>query len=146
VPRSCGGTLCLGGVCRPLEEVSDGGLALPDGGTTPDAGPLCRANGQGCAFSNDCCSQVCTNGTCGAATVCQGLGGICTASADCCSGSSCVIATGAEFGTCQAATCVSSGQTCSAGGTPCCAGLGCLTSQLLPCGATGACTCTVAIN
>jgi hypothetical protein len=149
----CGGAFCIGGVCRPFEEGGgdagtnpDGGNVLPDGGMTPDAGPLCSANGATCQFSADCCSQICTNGTCGTPVVCQGTGAVCTATADCCSGNTCVIPAGAEFGTCQMAACVGAGQTCSAGGTSCCSGLSCLTGQLQPCGAAGACTCTVPIN
>ncbi|MDP1825537.1 MAG: hypothetical protein Q8L48_19920 [Archangium sp.] len=146
----CGGALCLGGVCRPFEEGPGDAGTLPDGGAVDagvsDGGGLCRANGLGCAFSADCCSQICTAGVCGTPVVCQGIGAICTASSDCCSGSTCVIAAGAEFGTCQGAQCVGSGQTCSMGGTSCCSGLSCLNASLQTCGATGACTCTVQIN
>jgi hypothetical protein len=147
---NCCGALCLEGVCRPFEEgggggdggVVDGGsTTLPDGGST-----LCHPNGQACAFSADCCSQICTNGTCGTPVVCQGLGALCTSSSDCCSGATCAIPAGAEFGVCQASMCVNSGQTCAAGGTPCCAGLACLDVNYGTCGATGACTCTVQIN
>ena len=150
----CGGTLCLSGACRPLVETTDAGT-LPDGGTNPvDAGTtlpdggstLCRANGLSCAFSANCCSQICTNGTCGTPLVCQGVGGTCTSTADCCSGTTCVIAAGSQFGACQASTCVGPGQTCSMGGTSCCSPLSCLDGNLAVCGATGSCTCTVQIN
>ena len=148
----CGGAFCIAGVCRPFTETGGDGGVSPDGGMTTadggavDAGPLCKANGGTCAFSADCCSQICTNGVCGTPVVCQGIGAICTASADCCSSASCVIVAGAQFGSCQAAACVGAGQTCSMGGTSCCSPLSCLNGQLQTCGATGACTCTVAIN
>ncbi len=152
---NCCNALCLGGVCRPFSEnpgdggtTTDGGVViLPDGGEAlPDGGTLCAPNGSGCTFSNDCCSQICTNGVCGTPTMCQGTGASCTATGDCCSGLSCSIPAGSNVGTCQAASCVGAGQTCSAGGTSCCSGLSCLTATYATCGAAGQCTCTVAIN
>jgi hypothetical protein len=137
----CEGTFCIQGACRPFEE---GDAGVVDGGT--DAGTLCRANREACQFSVECCSQICTNGTCSPSVVCQPVGAVCTSSADCCSGNACVIPGGSTTGTCQPNSCVGPGQTCSVGGTPCCAGLGCYTPLLTPCGATGPCTCTVPIN
>lgn len=146
----CGGTSCIGGACRIPTGSSDGGTST-DGGTTADGGAsdagLCVANGQTCQFSAECCSQICTNGTCSPPVACQGSGAQCTSSADCCSGFTCNIPPGAEFGGfCEQAGCVSAGQTCALGGTSCCAGLGCLDANRNACGANGACSCTVLIQ
>ena len=150
----CAGTSCILNVCRPPLPMVDGGTATDagssggtDGGMMAiDAGSLCRANGAGCQFSVQCCSQQCNGGVCGPAVTCSPLGGTCGANADCCSGSTCSIPAGQQTGTCSASTCVSQGQTCTAGGQSCCSGLGCLDPNFLPCSGMGSCTCRFGIQ
>lgn len=142
----CAGNSCLLNVCRPPVTMMDAGVPADGGMGGLDAGSLCRANGATCQFSIDCCSQVCTNATCGPALICQPVGGACRASADCCSGTTCAIPAGQQTGTCSASTCVAQGQTCTAGGQSCCAGLGCYDSNFFPCSGSGSCSCRFGIQ
>jgi len=111
-----------------------------------DAGMLCRANGNACMSSNQCCSMICTNGMCTPPNVCQGIGGVCSSNTDCCAGTTCNIPAGQQAGTCAASTCVAQGQSCTSGGQGCCANLTCLDQNFLPCGELGSCTCRIGIQ
>ncbi|MBF5044048.1 hypothetical protein FGE12_16740 [Aggregicoccus sp. 17bor-14] len=144
----CAGTSCLenGELSYACKVPSTGGGSGSDAGT-PDAGSVCKANGTTCGSSTECCSSVCTNGTCQQPPQCQPQAAACTTSGDCCTGLSCNIPAGATSGTCQlGATCSSAGQTCSPT-LGCCSGLACLDSAGANCsGTTGACACHYTIQ
>jgi hypothetical protein len=107
----CGGLGAKGGVCQldPLGIPRCNGL-----------GDTCRAAGESCASSDDCCDdRPCVPNAdgllhCGAG-VCQKSGGSCTIDADCCPGTSCVRLPGSTDGTCGGDT--GGGGTGGTGGT-----------------------------
>jgi hypothetical protein len=69
----------------------------------------CRAIGQTCSYSGDCCNNApCVpnaSGTlvCGA-SACSPSAGPCTSTADCCNGLNCIVPLGSTNGTCGAVT------------------------------------------
>jgi hypothetical protein len=147
---------CTGTECRTTSELTKACQSTtvtppPDGGTggTTDGGGTggtCAANGSTCSGGAQCCSGICSSGTCVAPAVCQPETGLCTTNADCCSGLSCAVPQGSTVGSCtKGATCSSSGQACSptAG---CCSGLSCRNSFGGLCDGSSACTCRVVIN
>jgi hypothetical protein len=149
-----GGACCEGTVCQAAIEgpyacqapAPDGGTAdggTTDGGTTD--GGSCKVNGSSCTSGIECCSAVCTSGTCQTPVTCEPQNGPCTANADCCTGLQCTVQPGQPTGTCQpGATCPSAGQQCSPT-VPCCPGLSC-TQQgtYVLCNGTTACSCVFA--
>jgi len=141
---------CSGLVCRPNSEVTSACLpplespdaGTPDGGT--DGGDACSANGVACATGGDCCSEICTNGVCGAPAACQPEDGACTSGGDCCQGLQCAPGEGGGM-TCQpGATCSAAGQACTAAGG-CCSGLICLAGGNA-CDGSQPCACAVVID
>ncbi|MGQ0505807.1 MAG: hypothetical protein ACT4TC_10865 [Myxococcaceae bacterium] len=138
-------TCCAGTQCLSTGELSPKACQIPPVASMPDAG-VCKANGGACTGGAQCCSGICSSGTCQPAAVCQGSGGACSGSADCCVGLSCQIPSGATIGTCATgATCSGYGQTCSPN-TPCCSGGVCRNTVGQVCDGTTACTCQVVIN
>ncbi len=102
----------------------------------------CRANGSTCSLPTDCCSAICTNGTC-SVTACRVTGSTCSLPTDCCSaictngicqttgcratGSACSLQTDCcstfcTNGTCSATGCRATGLACSLP-TDCCSGV-----------------------
>ena len=81
-----------GTICR---EERCGPVGAEGGATPPDAAPTtCSSDGVSCFSSDDCCSRMCTNGTCGATApvpttpACRALYELCQA--DCCAGLTCM--------------------------------------------------------
>lgn len=152
----CPGTECLasgggGFACRAPAPSADAGLGDGDGGPfdggpLPDAAPACSANGAPCSSGGDCCSGICTTGSCRAPSACQPELSPCSASADCCGGLSCDIPGGATSGTCRpGATCGNIGQACTLEQS-CCAPLAC--NRLggpSACDGTTACVCVISL-
>lgn len=87
----------------------------------------CRAVGESCGSSNECCGlATCTNGTCKAGGCVAPQGG-CTSAFDCCwdGTTACIQEGGGGFTCCRgnAASCVTAGDCC--GGAPCIGGACC---------------------
>jgi hypothetical protein len=116
------GSGCGGAVFSPVsgDDAGDGGGPVPeaspqdapaavdgppvmdapvvvDAPVTIDSAGMCQVDGVPCLSPGQCCSGVCTGGTCGGTTPsCLGNGVACSSASECCSGD-CV-------GTCQATT------------------------------------------
>jgi hypothetical protein len=143
-PSTDGGT--DGGTCKADLQTCGGNAECCSGICSGGTCVSCKPNGESCASSGQCCSQVCEGGVCRVPIICQGTDEACTSSSDCCSGLSCVTPPGSTGGICQSATCASSGQACSPT-FGCCPGTTCYKSGTLQlCDGTTACTCTPQIG
>jgi hypothetical protein len=92
------------------------------GGTCTPLNTTCKTLGNGCAQPSDCCSNLCSGGTCQASSFCGQAGDSCAAATDCCTGT-CNVGAGQTLGTCAAtppggpANCgMADGQLCGGGG------------------------------
>jgi hypothetical protein len=75
--NACCTDTCVGGKCAPI-----GGGGGGDGGTA-----ACTTAGNTCASNAQCCSGLCSSGTCNiASSYCTQQGDICFHAADCCGG------------------------------------------------------------
>lgn len=131
---------CSGSECLAVDEIN---YACQLAGSA-DGGTTCNANGDTCATSSDCCSEICEGGVCQAPELCQPQDASCSVSGDCCSGLTCIIPTGASSGTCElGSTCPEAGQTCSPTNLCCNEGvsLSCLNSSGFACDGTTSCAC-----
>jgi hypothetical protein len=130
----CGGLGANGGVCQldPLGVPRCNGL-----------GDECRAAGETCASTDDCCDdRPCvpdSNGVlrCGS-DECQPAGDSCTVNGDCCPGGVCVLAPGSTVGTCGGEPTTSGGEggatgTGGSGSTGICAEYGQLCTESSEC-------------
>jgi hypothetical protein len=68
-------------VCTSNPECPNGQQCLPFTKTGSQVGGCCVTTGHNCLAAGDCCSGVCTGGTC----ACVPAGGACIAAGDCCS-------------------------------------------------------------
>jgi hypothetical protein len=105
------GTMSRRQVLKVLGGTLAGGLLAVLGvGSGVAAADECKRNGKACKKDSQCCSGICSSGTCAA---CRPNSGSCTANTQCCSGN-------CANGTCAAA-CVANAGACTAG-TQCCSG------------------------
>lgn len=139
---ACGVSAASNRCCADSGE--EGSCILDEQGVPRcDGLSACRAEGESCASSGDCCSGSCTVGELGG-LVCQPTpaGGCasedapCTASSECCPGTECQPRTEANWGRCMASErgCSLSGQLCGQD-EPCCGDLPCTEGRCVGIGA-----------
>ena len=145
---------------RTMAPARRTGVAAARAASAAPASPLntkCKTLGNQCASGADCCSSLCSNGTCQASSFCGQGGDACSTGSDCCTGT-CTVAAGATLGTCGAsppggpANCgVVDGQLCGGSapdggivrndaGLPACGGP-CCSRACAPWGPTGVLVC-----
>jgi hypothetical protein len=74
--NACCTDTCVNGKCAAIGSTADGGT-----------GGACLTAGNKCAHDGDCCSGLCTNGTCNkASSFCLQNGEMCFTGSDCCGG------------------------------------------------------------
>lgn len=120
---NCCGGLGANGICKPDT------LGVPRCSLQyPDDTPLCRAVGETCASSDNCCDGVpCTPDAQGVLRCgedrCVENGGSCTINGDCCPPQTCIRPAGSTSGVCGTGddppTCAQYGQTCDGAGDCC---------------------------
>jgi hypothetical protein len=141
--NTCCTDTCVGGKCAPIGSTLDGGTVTP----------VCTTAGNTCAKAADCCSGLCTNGTCNlASSYCVQTNDICFTGADCCT-ATCASPNSSPVSATNPGTCVmpaTGGVNCTGvDGTLCdpsqigCAA-GCCSDLCEPYGPTGVAICTQA--
>ena len=153
VGGACTGGACVadGTVCTDAASCCSGRCDGPVGGTkscTPQSG-TCKSTGNPCALPTECCSRLCTGGTCAAgSSFCVQTGDACSNDTECCGGL-CASAPGALLGSCVVAIapggtgCTVAGQACDGatdGGSRTCGG-SCCSRACAPYGRTGVSVC-----